>query len=177
MPQPDAKPDDSTRSWKPATSPLPESFAPEQRAIEGSGSELAAETRDLLHRRLHAASLMLALGFGVFLLRDLYFPKILPQLIYLHCLVFFLLVVNVLALSGRWKPTMRQLRLLELASFGAVASFFIASQSIGIQVRVQRELLTSADVRVLFKTSIIGTLILIFTYGIFIPNNWRRAAW
>ncbi len=30
--------------------------------------------------------------------------------------------------------------------------------------------------RVLFKTSIIGTLILIFTYGIFIPNNWRRAA-
>ena len=43
-------------------------------------------------------------------------------------------------------------------------------------MRVQRELLTSADVRVLFKTSIIGTLILIFTYAIFIPNNWRRAA-
>ncbi len=30
--------------------------------------------------------------------------------------------------------------------------------------------------RVLFKTSIIGTLLVIFTYGIFIPNNWRRAA-
>jgi eukaryotic-like serine/threonine-protein kinase len=176
MNQPDAKADDATRSWKPATSPLPESFAPERQVIEGSGSELADETRDLLHRRLRAASLMLALGFGVFLLRDLYFPKLFQQLIYLHCLVFFLLVVNVLALSGRWKPTMRQLRLLELATFGVVASFFIASQSIGIQARVQRDLLNSADVRVLFKTSIIGTLLLIFTYGIFIPNNWRRAA-
>ena len=176
MNQRDAKADDPTRSWKPAVSPLPESFAPERQVIEGSSSELAEETRDLLHRRLRAASLMLALGFGVFLLRDLYFPKILQQLTYLHCLVFSLLVLNVLALSGRWKPSMRQLRLLELATFAIVAGFFIASQSIGLQTRVQQDLLTSADVRVLFKTSIIGTLILIFTYGIFIPNKWRRAA-
>ena len=88
MNQPDANADDPTRSWKPAVSPLPESFAPERQVIEGSSSELADETRDLLHRRLRAASLMLALGFGVFLLRDLYFPKILQQLTYLHCLVF-----------------------------------------------------------------------------------------
>ena len=176
MTQPDAHLDETTRSWRTPSKPLPENFAPERRVIEGSGAELADETRDLLQRRLHAASLMLAIGFGVFLLRDLCFPKLLQQLTYLHCLVFFLLVVNVLALSGRWKPSMRQLRLLELASFGIVAAFFIASQSMGIQARVQRDLLTGADVRVLFKTSIIGTLILIFTYGIFIPNNWRRAA-
>ncbi len=176
MPQPDAKPDDTTRSWKPAASPLPESFAPEQRVIEGSGSELAEETRDLLHRRLRAASLMLALGFGVFLLRDFYLPKVLLQLFILHCVVFLLLVLNVLALSGRLKPSMHQLRALELVSFAVVASFFIGSQCIGMQARVQRDMLTSADVRVLFKISIIGMLILIFTYGIFIPNTWRRAA-
>src|SRR5208283_3351755 len=136
MNQPDANADDPTRSWKPATSPLPESFAPERQVIEGGNTELADETRNLLHRRLRAASLMLALGFGIFLLRD----------------------VNVLALSGRWTPSMRQLRLLELATFGSIAAFFVASQSLGLHRRVQQDLLTSADVRVLFKTSIIGTL-------------------
>ncbi len=176
MNQPDANADDPTRGRKPATSPLPENFAPDRQVIEGGSTELADETRNLLHRRLRAASLMLALGFGIFLLRDLYFPKILQNLIYLHGLVFLLLVVNVLALSSRWTPSMRQLRLLELASFGCVAGFFVASQSLGLQERVRQELLTASELRVLFKTSIIGTLILMFTYGIFIPNNWRRAA-
>ena len=64
MHQPDANADDPSRGWKPATSPLPESFAPDRQVIEGSSTELADETRDLLHRRLRAASLMLALGFG-----------------------------------------------------------------------------------------------------------------
>src|SRR5271166_6868489 len=173
MNQPDANADDPTRSWKPATSPLPESFAPERQVIEGGSTELADETRNLLHRRLRAASLMLALGFGIFLLRDIYFPRVLQNLIYLHSLVFLLLVINILALSGRWTPSMRQLRLLELATFGSIAAFFVASQSLGLQARVQQALLTSADVRVLFKTSIIGPLILMFTYGIFVPNNWR----
>ena len=45
----------------------------------------------------------------------------------------------------------------------------------GLQARFQQDLLTAAELRVLFKNSIIGTLVLIFTYGIFIPNNWRRA--
>ncbi len=126
MPQPDDQKDVSTRSWKPARSPLPESFSPDRQSLAGGSSKLADETRDLLHRRLHAASLMLAVGFGAFLLHDLYFLKALPQQVYLHCLVFFLLVLNVLALSGRWKPSMRQLRVLELATFGVIAGYFIA---------------------------------------------------
>ncbi len=175
MPQPDANADDPTLIRKPAASPLPENFAPERQVIEGGSTELADETRNLLHRRLRAASLMLAFGFGIFLLRDLYFPRVLQNLIYLHGLVFVLLVVNVVALSGRWTPSMRQLRLLELATFGSVAAFFVASQSLGLHARVRQDLLTGADVRVIFKLSIIGTLILMFTYGIFIPNHWRRA--
>ena len=135
MHQPDANADDPSRGRRPATNPFPDSFAPDRRVIEGSSTELADETRDLLHRRLRAASLMLALGFGIFLLRDLYFPKILQDLIYLHGLVFLLLVVNVLALSGRWTPSMRQLRILELATFGIVAGFFVASQSLGLHAR------------------------------------------
>ncbi len=135
MPQPDAKSDDPTRTWTPPQSPLPENFAPQKQNIEGSGSELAEETRELLHRRLRAASLMLAMGFGVFLLRDFWLPKVLLELYYLHCVVFSLLVLNVLALSGRWKPSMNQLRALELVTFAVVASFFIGSQCIGMQAQ------------------------------------------
>ena len=163
MHQPDANADDPSRGRRPATNPFPDNFAPDRRVIEGSSTELADETRDLLHHRLRAASLMLALGFGIFLLRDLYFPKVLQNLIYLHGLVFLLLVVNILTLSGRWTPSMRQLRLLELATFGIVAGFFVASQSFGLHARVQKDLLTAAELRVLFKNSIIGTLILMLT--------------
>ncbi len=81
MPQPDANADDPTLIRKPAASPLPENFAPERQVIEGGSTELADETRNLLHRRLRAASLMLAFGFGIFLLRDLYFPRVLQNLI------------------------------------------------------------------------------------------------
>ena len=39
------------------------------------------------------------------------------------------------------------------------------------------DMLTAVEMRVLFKTSIIGTLILMFTYGIFIPNKWSVRPW
>ena len=61
-------------------------------------------------------------------------------------------------------------------TFGTIAAFFVASQSLGFHARINQDQLTSADLRVLFKVSIIGTLVVVFTYGIFIPNNWRRAA-
>ncbi len=176
MAQSDATADAPTRVTGPARKPLPDSFTPDRRIIEGNTAELASETRELLHRRLFAASLVLALGFGVFLARDICFPRVPQGLISLHVGVFLLLIVNLLALSGRWQPSMRQLRVLELATFGTIAAFFVASQSLGLQARINQDQLTAADLRVLFKTSIIGTLLVIFTYGIFIPNTWKRAA-
>src|SRR5208283_6093853 len=104
------------------------------------------------------------------------FPKVPQGVIYLHVGLFFLLILNLLALTSRWEPSMRQLRALELATFGTIAAFFVANQSLGLQARINQDQLTAADLRVLFKTSIIGTLLVIFTYGIFIPNNWKRAA-
>ncbi len=176
MSQPDPSPDSSTRSRKPAGSPLPDSFAPARRSSDASSSRLDSETRDLLHRRFRAASLILAIGFGVFLLRDLYFGHAPRAVGYLHGLVFLLLLGNVLALSSRWTPSMRQLRAMELSTFAVVAVFFMTSESLGFQVRLSQARLDVNELRVLFKRSIIGTLILVFTYGIFIPNHWKRAA-
>jgi serine/threonine-protein kinase len=175
MSHPDATALDPTGATKPASEALPDSFAPGGQKVEGCTAELASDTCHLLHRRLLAASLMLALGFGVFLIRDFIFLPFLERQVYLHGGVFFLLILNLLALSGRWKPSMRQLRLLELLTFATITAFFIASQSLGLQARVQAEQLTPPGLRILVKNSIIGTLILIFTYGIFIPNDWKRA--
>ena len=78
---------------------------------------------------------------------------------------------------GRWQPALGQLRSLELGIFGIVVATLVASQVLGLQTRVQQGLLDPDELRILFKNSIIGTLLLILTYGIFIPNDWRRAAW
>lgn len=177
MSHPDATTQEHPRPIEPASEfPAEERLAPDRRLIEGSAPNLAKETRDLLHRRLLAASLMLAFSFGVFLIRDFVFPPLLQRFSFLHSGVFCLLIINMIALSGRWKPTLRQLRWLELATFGIITAYFIASQSLGLRARVRLELLDAVGLRILFKNSIIGTLFLMLTYGIFIPNNWRRAA-
>jgi eukaryotic-like serine/threonine-protein kinase len=172
----DASTQDHPPGERPPAEHPPERLAPDRRIIEGSAPNLEGETRNLLHRRLFAASLMLALSFGVFLIRDLIFPPLLQRFSILHGGVFCLLIVNLLALSGRWKPTLRQLRMLEVATFGIITAYFIASQSLGLRARVRLDLLDAVGLRILFKNSIIGTLILMFTYGIFIPNDWKRAA-
>jgi serine/threonine-protein kinase len=153
----------------------PGRFAPNPPLIEGSGTELAAETRDLLHRRLRAAALVLAFGFAIFLARDLFFPRLF-QKVGLHALAFLLLLLDLAALSTRWRPTMRQLRILEVATFAIIIACLIAGQYLGLQARLLEDRLNAYELRVLFKNSIVGTLILVFTYGIFIPNTWRRAS-
>jgi serine/threonine-protein kinase len=176
MPVSDAATQEHPRVPTPAAAHPPERLVPDRRIIEGSAPDLAGETRDLLHRRLLAASLMLALSFGIFLLRDFVFPPIVRRVSFIHGAVFCLLILNLVALSGQWKPSMRQLRLLELLTFGIIIASLVASQSIGLRARVQMDMLTVMSTRIHFKNSVIGTLLLIFTYGIFIPNDWRRAA-
>jgi hypothetical protein len=48
----------------------PETFIPARRVDTSDGSELATETRWLLQQRLRAASLVLVVGFGLFLARS-----------------------------------------------------------------------------------------------------------
>ena len=67
--------DDPTVLTRPERGSRFDSFAPRQRIVQGTGPDIATETRDLLHRRLRAAAIMLALGVGVFLVRDVFFPR------------------------------------------------------------------------------------------------------
>jgi serine/threonine-protein kinase len=159
----------------PENKPRPDSFTPRQRVVEGSGCELASETCDLLHRRLRAAAIMLAVGFAVFLVRDLFIPRFLHNLIYAHVLILALLILTVAALWGRWKPSMQQLRISELVLFGAIVAYFALGQYLGMRERAREPDVDTWRLAGAVKSSIIGMLTVIFTYAIFIPNEWRRA--
>src|SRR4029078_9552834 len=68
-----------------------------------------------------------------------------------------------------WRPSMstRQLRFMELIIFGWTAAFFVRAQHVGALHCAARGYLQSP---------VVMWSLLVFTYAIFIPNSWRRAA-
>jgi eukaryotic-like serine/threonine-protein kinase len=140
--------------------------------VEGSTPELAAETNDLLRNRLRLAALLLLAGFLAFFLRKLFS---LGQVETIFDWILFADHAAMMAITGLIGlrlctecPTLRRhLRLAEVLIFGGSAVFF---------------LLVSCDI--LVETASEGYvrsiapiwLLLIFTYALFVPNTWRRAA-
>jgi len=175
MPQPQ----DTTEEHPPsdrdtAASSAPDSFVPDHRVIAGSGGQLSTETRWLLQQRLRAASLVLVVGFGLFFVRSLVMRGFESPAVLFHGMMLVLLLLSLGALSSRWKPTLRRLRTFELTLFTLILVCFMAAQYV-LMLRGEREndpLRLAAAV----KSNVLWMLAMIFTYAIFIPNHWRRAA-
>jgi hypothetical protein len=137
----------------------------------GSASHLTAETQELLRIRLRASALILLVGFSVFLVRHVIgvatSEPLNPFLLAFHVLnVVALAVIAGLLYRHRAIPT-PILRLAELAIFGLPAAFFLALQHRDTMVDAQRGF---------FPPPMAFWPLLIFTYAMFIPNSWRRAA-
>ena len=156
--------------------PDPDSFVPGQHLVGRSGGQMATETRWLLQQRLRAASVVLAVGFGLFFVRSLvlHWSHLESLAVVFQGMMLGLILVDFAALSGRWRPTLRHLRVIESALFVSVIVFFMAAQYV-LMLRAVRlddpPLLQTA-----MKSSVLWTLAIVFTYAIFIPNNWRRAS-
>ena len=60
--------------------------------------------------------------------------------------------------------------------FAVVVAFFALGQYLGMQVRARQDVVNTWRLAGAVKSSIIGMLTVIFTYAIFIPNDWKRAA-
>jgi eukaryotic-like serine/threonine-protein kinase len=147
--------------------------------VQGSDSGLSGQTQGLLRTRLRAAALVLFLGSAAFLVKGLvekglgYKDPVLVQgarmLLWFHVFhVTMLGLVSLVMLRRCSQLTLRQLRLVELAIFAWTAIFFL---------RVQHFNTLYAALRYGVVPSPVGMwLILIFTYAVFIPNSWRRAA-
>jgi serine/threonine protein kinase len=154
----------------------PDSFVPSQRVVDQRATSQGTETRWLLQERQRAASLVLVVGFGLFFVRSLilHWNKLESLAVLFHGIMLSLLLLSLAALSNRWKRPMRQLRAYEVAIFGLIIVFFMAAQYV-LMLRGVRE---NDPIRVLaaVKSSVLWMLAMIFTYAIFIPNHWVRAA-
>ncbi len=147
---------------------------PPVRLVEGSGTELTRETRLLLRSRLRMAALVLSMGFGVFVLWRLIagMAGLVPHQMDLsligEILVVLALASCVMPLCRTCELTSRTLRIQELVIFGAPALFFFVLQYTELRTcAAQDNTLPRADS---------PWLMLMFTYALFIPNTWRRAA-
>jgi len=139
--------------------------------VAGSGPHLTMETQALLRSRLRAAALILLIGFGLFMIRHvvgaLAGEPFSPVLLGFHVLVVMVLGFGAAPLYWRHTVSTSTLRIAELIIFGSPAAFFLMVQ--------HRFALEDAG-RGIMPPLLPFWLVLIFTYGMFIPNTWRRTA-
>jgi serine/threonine-protein kinase len=149
-------------------------FVPTRRIAQPDGSELATETRWLLQQRLKSASLVLVVGFSLVVARLIILYKFESLAVFFYSILLALLIVCTAALSGSWQPSLTRLRRLEIALFLLIVILFMAAQYV-LMLRAVREQDPARLARAV-KISTLWMVAFMFTYAIFIPNSWRRAA-
>ncbi|MCE9548437.1 MAG: serine/threonine protein kinase [Planctomycetia bacterium] len=140
--------------------------------ITGSSAELTGETRALLQSRLRIAALVLCGGFTVFLIYRLLLIRSADPVDRFLDMAHAGVTILLAALSGlmfrRCEPTLAMLRVKETVIFLAPAAFFVLLDAVIIN-RV-------ALAKGIIPNPLAGWLLLMFTYALFIPNPWPRAA-
>jgi len=149
--------------------------------VAGSGPKLTRETEALLRGRLRLAAALMFLGFLVFLPQhllnsDFSLPGR-PFLLGFHVVVTIVLALVCGLLWRRREISMFRLRVTELVIFVLAAAFQAVMQHLMI-VEQCRELCQLRDRCQHLEVSLPAGLwlCLLFTYALFVPNNWRRAA-
>jgi eukaryotic-like serine/threonine-protein kinase len=146
-------------------------FCNPKREAARSAPHLTKETESLLRLRLRYAALMLLIGFSAFLVRHvagvLTDEPLYASLLGVHALVVVVLVFITALLWRQSEVCIRTLRIAELFIFGLPAVFFLMLQYL---------VTLDAGGRRFMPPPLPFWLLLIFTYGMFIPNNWRRGA-
>lgn len=158
---------------------LPESIqtgcaGPECRVhlVQGSGSGQTGEAESLLRSRLRSAALLLFAGFAAFFVWHTFrieFDSQMRVIVYATHLISTLILGTIgLSLCTRCPMTTRQLRWVEFVTFGVPVAFFLLLQY-DKYVEWAGKFGTLPDLWACW-------LLMIFTYALFIPNTWQRAA-
>ena len=137
--------------------------------VEGAGKGLSDQTRILLRGRLRVAAPLICFGSSVFLVYALFADqmRMSREEGYASWLHIALVLVSGLTTYVLWRPELpswRLLRLAEAAVFGMPALVLLALDN------------GSPLNRNPLSISAAAWCGLIFTYGMFIPNPWRRGA-
>ncbi len=143
--------------------------------VEGSTPHLSAETRDLLRNRLRIAAILFFVGFSVFLVRWFFYwndwiPQRLP-LFLTHGFVTIILGLFAVKLCRHCSYSLRTLRIAELLVFGCPALFFVVKS---VDESILLANLPAGEARL--DNLVLPWFLMTFTYAMFIPNTWQRAA-
>ena len=144
--------------------------------VEGSTPHLSAETRDLLRNRLRMAAIMLFVGFFAFLIRYAFYwsesgaVEHMPMF-YTHAIVTVVLGAFAVRLCRHCSYSLAKLRVAELVIFGCPALYFLVH---ALDTNMYLAKLPTGQARI--EMIVTPWLLLIFTYAMFIPNTWQRAA-
>jgi len=144
--------------------------------VEGTVPGQTQETRALLRNRLRIVAILLFAGFAVFLLRSLwslgeYVSGPHAIVFYGHVAVVLLMGFMAQRLCVHCDLVERKLEIAELVIFGASSTFFLL---LGYHKLIYTAELTDGHA---YVPNIAGAWsLLIFSYALFVPNSWRRAA-
>jgi serine/threonine-protein kinase len=140
--------------------------------VEGSGAELSGEVAVLLRTRLRAAALLFFAAFATFFVWHTVILDVSTwmavTLYAAHLTTTIVLGTIGVSLCSHCRLTASQLRWTELLTFGVPVAFFALMQYVRTTQWV--------DLYHVYPPLAAAWLLPIFTYCIFIPNTWRRAA-
>jgi hypothetical protein len=152
--------------------------------VQGSGPQLSREIESLLRRRLRLAAPIMLVGFGLFLVRNLFAPPETPGLdraahLFHAGVVAVVAAVAAVVWSRRPLPS-RWLRAQELVLFGVAAAFFAWLDFTVFHGDKVLRLAAAGHEPIVVRFAAGPTtyrwVALIILYGTFIPNTWRRCA-
>ena len=146
--------------------------------VAESGTQMSGETRALLRNRLRILACVFFGGFGAFLLWRLFKGPGVTETgtgvsltFYAHLGVTILMGLVSWKLCAKCDLSLPKLRIAELLIVGGSATFFFI---LGIERLRFNAVVPTGHTHV---PNIIGAWqFLIFSYALFIPNTWRRAA-
>lgn len=146
--------------------------------VEGSTPHLSTETRDVLRIRLFAVSVLFFVGFAAFLIRWLIVADGDGDgewsqggwLFMVHCLVTLIMGLLAVVLYQARNLSLTKLRIAELIVFADPAIYFL------VLTQAKLNYAANLDDGAHLPIIVAPWMMLIFTYAMFIPNSWQRAA-
>ena len=140
--------------------------------VEGTQPRFTDETSSLLRCRLKAATLILSIIAVIAFVQS--FFSINAPLMPLRAAILATLIGSCVLLGTNVPLSFKQLRILEMVCFGA-----IGAQIVIILSAIVQQYANQGDVSSTVSAAgqhYVGWALFILIYGIFMPNDWKRAA-
>ncbi len=139
--------------------------------VSGKGGGRTSQELETLRARLRAATIVILFGFAIYLVRSYFDNRPLQGF---PTLIVVALTGLVGVLSSRSDLSYKHLRWLEIAIFGLPVAFFTPYHYFCILQ--QAEFGDAVGLVAIFKNVSSYWFTLLVIYGLFVPNNWKRAA-